>query len=166
MKKHDCVSTFCEASGRAIVKQVQTYTKLFIYLFFAVTQSLGQTQSRNSPSEEPLKTCVLTQFLPRLYSTPQASHCRSACTQHESQQVNKTRLVVHHPVRGRVLEEGVAYPYEWDRRNQINAAAGSGRTAAVWGPYLGEVEAVLEPRGWFGRWARCVDAAVPQAASV
>lgn len=46
MKKHDYVSTFCEASRRAIVKQVQTYAKLFIYLFFAVTQSLGQTQSK------------------------------------------------------------------------------------------------------------------------
>lgn len=31
MKKYDYVSTFCEASGRAIVKQVQTYTKVFIY---------------------------------------------------------------------------------------------------------------------------------------
>lgn len=75
-----------------------------------------------------------------------------------------SRLITHSS--SYIILSWAAFSLVCVKRHQITTAAGSEWTVAVWGPYLGEVEAVLEPRARFGRQARYVDPAVPQAASI
>lgn len=172
LKKYDYVSTFCAAPGRAIIAyclHVQTYINLQLCLFIFFPQpsyldKFSPDSHRKFPFRRTSENRTNTNRLSRLYSTLQVSHCHSDGIQHESHQVDKMQLLVHHPVRSCVLWEGVHA--RTNRINAIRLTAGGGQMAGVWGPYLGEMEAVLEPRGWFGQWARSVDAAVPQAASV